>query len=320
MKILLMILITSFLLTAQTVKRDLSRAETQFVKSGSGKMLNIKVYNKRGEFVFEVKKTLQSKESAPFPVLTGNGGLVLIDVLEDKAAFYNNSGQKINEVRLLGNLPFAYERKVLTDAQDNLVALLISQKEQPNSTVKIFDTNGNLLHRFVVKGTDGSGIKLSPSNNLIAVSTYSWNADSLVQTTGIFDFDGNAILQIPQKFDNGTFSGNGEFFLAYDKHRIFLLDLKNKNLKWKRNFTADELILTAKLNKAGDEIVTVSSTKTELVNGKWINKTAILRKSKLNGADKILTVLNNVDFEKAELLVNKNGIELFLDDKIITVD
>lgn len=318
MKTVLSIILSVTILFGQTNDEPDFGIKTNYKIINSKKTIEVKVYDAKGEFIYEISKTLESKEAAPHPVLLNNGGLVLINVLEGNAEFYNEKGNKINTVELFDGIPFAYERKVISDVQDGIIAFLISQNDRKNSIVKIYNPEGNLLNEFNVQGTNGSGIKIFKDKNLLAVSTYYWNVNNLMRVTGIFNLSGNPVLEVNQKFDEGIFSADGKYFLGYDKHKIFLLDLANGKLEWERGFDEDEYILTAAFNK--DEVITVTSTDTELKNGVWYNKVAVVRKSKLTGADEILTVLNEGEFQKAKLRFEKDKITLLLDDKIIVIE
>jgi len=312
MKLIIFIFIALSVVKPQTVKAPENKIRTEIKYSGSQKIFEVKVYGNSGELKFKIEKELPSKETAPYAVPVDNGGVILVDVLEGNAEFFNSEGIKVKSVSLFEGFPFAYERKVQTAASNGFVVFLVSQKERENSVVKIFDVNGRLINEFEVKGTNGSGVEILPDKKLIAISTYYWRADDLIGNTSIFDFDGKPLMETPHKFDNGKFSQEGKYFLGFDKHKIFLLDTENKITKWSRSFPENEFILVADFKN--NKVITVTSTESVLENGVWYNKIAIVRESNLKGADEILTILNNKKFKKVNLIITNNKITLVLDE------
>ncbi len=319
MKNFIIALMFSTIIFAQNDKPSY-KIRTEFTRQNSARSLSVKVMNENGELKYVVHKQLKSKESAPNAVILKNGGIVLIDVLEGTAEFYDSNGSKIKTVGLFDNLPFVYERKVITDAEDGLVAFLISQIEESNSVIEIFDNNGNEIYRFEAKGENGSGIEISPSGKLLAVSTYDWKGEKLKCSTRILDLEGNLFFEFSEKFDTGMFNSDDEYFLGYDKHKMFLAKLREKKLEWVREFPEREYILTAAFAPGGKEIVSVSATKTELKKGKWYNKIAVVRKIDFDGTDKVLTVLNDKEFSNVELIQANNKIKAVFDGEEIIVE
>lgn len=318
MKTILSIIFSVTVIFGQVNNKTDFSVKTNFKENDSKKVIEVKVFDGKGELLYKINKALTSKETAPHPVLLDNAGVVLVDVLAGNAEFYNPEGNKISTATLFGKIPFAYERTVFSDPDNGVVAFLISQHNLKNSIVKIYNNSGALLNEFKVTGTYGSGIKIFKDKNLVAVSTYYWDVNNLKRITGIFDLSGNPVFEVNQKFDEGSFSQNGNYFLGYDKHKIFLLDLTNKKVMWERNFGKDEYILTAAFNN--NEIVSVTSTDAELKNGIWYNKIAVVRQSKLNGSDELLSVLNEREFQHAQLIFENDKIKVLLDDKPVFIE
>lgn len=298
-KIILLLLGMTVITTAQQYKVEMNINGGAKNISETNKVEYI-VKNQNGDEVYSILKEVNYDIPYPAAEVYDDGSLVVVRAVDTKIWFYNSLGQLEKKSFIKENAKVNYERTVHMDANDDKAALLIADPTiNEDSKIKIYDNSGNLLGAEQIKGNMGAGINLSRDSRRTAVSVSYWEGTELFERTIILDADLNTVAEFPLSFSWAEFSTETREFLGFNNKTLFLTDLENQELLFKKELQ-NELFADAKIIEG--EIVAAIRGRTELKNGKWVSDKFTVKRFDKNGMTLSSETVDNTEFAKLEVI------------------
>ena len=274
--------------------------------------------------VFENSKKLYSinielEYDIPFPKLEvfDNGYSVLINTFESSLTFFNKSGQELVKNKILKDLPVEYERSVYSTISKDLLAISLSQPKMEYSIIQIYNNQGQLISNWDLDEKYINGLAYSSISDLLAVSVYNWRENNLKKTTLFFKSDGIEISRVPYNFTNGKFVENEIIFIGYANEILFVYDLEEIKINFKKSAIENGLILLAEY--INGEVFILQAENPYLEKGIWYYKNPNINSFDVNGNLSLIYEIECKPFSECKLVKNGSGIELITENQTLKI-
>lgn len=220
--------------------------------------------------LYKISRDIEYDEPFPSANVFADGSAAVYYSFDGRVEFFDNSGNPGEDVSLY-KLPLPdYERSIISSVSNDILALLISDSNSDSCEVVIVNNQGELVNRFFVTGEFASGVIISRQNDLIAVSTYSWENDTLIDKISLFTLDGKIIRSIPGQFNTAKIIDN--VLLGFTNKNYFSIELDDLSSIDYGQVAEDELLLDMIMHNGVMYIST--SNYPELNNGQWFYNSA----------------------------------------------
>ncbi len=278
--------------------------------------LNISVYN-NDILSYNFKKKLIPYQSIPEINVLKNGNLVLTYSQEGLVEFF--SGSKLLSAHHFYKTHQQNEQILLAAITNKDVIILVSEKN--TNIIYTLDLVGNLLDSTNINSGIVSGLASSDNGEFVAVSIYSWEADTIINSSLFLNGNKNIFFQIDEKFDRGIFDSESNQFLGYTNKSSFCLDIVNHNLLWKEKLLTDEIYLTGIFENK--HAVFIKGSTPIFKENKWTYPNLSVVSKDMLGNVKTLNKTNSETTasgfskknDKTFVNFDKQSIELKLDEK-----
>ncbi len=246
-----------------------------------------------------------------------DGSSVLISSFYGTLTFISNNGTKAKTVKIKNDVEVEYERSIKSVSdRDNLV-ILFSEANDNYSTIKKYNSIGNLVDDFTVDLTDVNGIAYSKKINQLYLSHIKWkNSSELERKVALLNNNGEVVKTFNTNFENGFFTDDNRFIGKFNKS-VFSINTVKLKLDYK--VQAEENSLFFDVAGDGSSILVAQAKNPELKEGKWYYKNPII--IKLDSAGQIIDKIE-IDtelFSEFKFQKTNSNLEFVVGEKIIIV-
>ncbi|KAA3610720.1 MAG: hypothetical protein D8M58_20990 [Calditrichaeota bacterium] len=216
--------------------------------------------------IYSITNSLDYDAPVPEFIVFEDGAGVMVSSFDASLTFFDNLGEKIVKLKINKELKAIYERSIYSAIDENNLLIALSQPGLDYSLIQIYNEKGVLLNDWKIENEHVNGLQFAKSQNILAVSSYSWGSGSISKNTQFFNRTGDLLQQSGNNFSSGSFVKNGEAFSGYRKHLYFLYDLTKKSTAFEF-ISKNDIIITAEYKS--DEIIIVTTEAPVLNNGNW---------------------------------------------------
>jgi hypothetical protein len=265
--ILLMIpLILSYSQSGVSSKFYTDRSVSYSAKSpGDKSEISFKVFSGE-EKKYEFSRMINYDEPFPSLQVFEDGSAALIYSFDGRVERFNMKGKFEGELNLFKEGKADYERSVYSSVSGDLLVLGISGLNLNNCEIIVLNNYGNLINRFNIDSDYLSGILISQPNNLIAVSTYSWEYESLIEVIKFYSVDGKLNDSISGQFSSAKIVEDA--LIGFTNKSCFYTELSNLSDIVYSTADNGEILLDMILHDY--KIYLAASKHPVLSNGEWL--------------------------------------------------
>jgi len=292
-----------------------------------GQKLNWYVFHSTGDKAYYLQWAIGRDQLIPRLFLSNQGTTVIFFPEECLIKFFDSDGHEIHSTVCFEDASFTYERNVAGVFSDDGRWFCLATMENAavpdtpdevgrsgSPTLILFDQNGQEQWRVAIDGYWSSHVAVSDHGDYLAVCSYRFDETNGVTlpTTVLFNQEGQEIFSLDFLFRRACFSPEENFLLLADQNQVLLVELKNRELIWRKSFDSIEglLINTAVAHNA--EAIALLFANGKYVQGKFLYENPQLLWLTRNGTELDLQQLSGEKFQNSVLEFSAEGSKVFV--------
>ncbi len=246
-----------------------------------------------------------------------DGSSVLISSFYGTLTFISNNGTKAKTVKIKNDVEVEYERSIKSVSDEDNLIVLFSEANDNYSTIKKYNSLGNVIDEFTVDLTDVNGIAYSKKINQLYLSHIKWkNSSELERKVTLLKSNGEVAKSYNAYFEKGFFTDDNKF-IGLSNKSVFSINTVKLKLDYK--VKADENSMFIDVTEDSSSILVAQAKNPELKEGKWYYKNPTI--IKFDSAGKIIDKIE-IDaelFSEFKFQKTNSYLEFVTGEKIIIV-